>query len=236
MRFCQRVSGSVLTSDRSLYVVDVPDSDRAPHQSSRDRKHYVRLGGKSQPAPHRLIEDIRNRARHPKLEVMDVHIATAGFVPNPQQGGGSLSLYLQVHLRNNGKLRAANCCLMLSADAGLSARPSGSTELSNRPAPSGTALFEVQNPMYPGVSVLLTPLVVMGAALDAFGSLKIGDQKAADVELSITSYADSAPPFEQQFRLGEIDLKAHLQRIETEEYNRFQMLEFRRPSRTGPWS
>jgi hypothetical protein len=90
--------------------------------------------------------------------------------------------------------------------------------------------------MYPGMSVLLTPLVVMGAALDAFGSLKIGDQKAADVELSITSYADSAPPFEQQFRLGEIDLKAHLQRIETEEYNRFQMLEFRRPSRTGPWS
>lgn len=113
-----KVSGSVLTSDRSLYVVDVPDSDRAPHQSSRDRKHYVRLGGKSQPAPHRLIEDIRNRARHPKLEVMDVHIATAGFVPNPQQEGGSLSLYLQVHLRNNGKLRAANCCLMLAFQRG----------------------------------------------------------------------------------------------------------------------
>jgi len=229
-----KASGSALAPDRSLYVVDVPDSDRAPHQSSRDRKYYVRLGGKSQPAPHRLIEDIRNRARHPKLEVIDVHIAVAGFVPDQQ--GGSLTLYLQVHLRNNGKVRAANCCLMLCADAGLSTRPSGSTELSNRPAPSGTVLFEVQNPMYPGMSVLLNPLIVMGAALDAFGSLKIGGQNAADVQLSITTYADSAPAFEQHFRLGEIDPKAHLQRIQNDEYNRVQMLEFRRSPRTGPWS
>lgn len=69
-----KANGSALASDRSLYVVDVPDSDRAPHQSMRDRKYYVRLGGKSHPASHRLVEDIRNRARHPKLEVQDVLI------------------------------------------------------------------------------------------------------------------------------------------------------------------
>ena len=72
-----RTEGSKIAPDKSIYVVDVPDSERAPHQSKRDLKYYVRLGGKSRPASHRLIEDIRNRARHPKLEIHDLKIAHA---------------------------------------------------------------------------------------------------------------------------------------------------------------
>jgi hypothetical protein len=74
-------SNSAIARDKSLYVVDVPESDRAPHQSKRDFIYYVRLGGESQPASHRLIEDIRNRARHPKLEVQEVQIRGANYFP-----------------------------------------------------------------------------------------------------------------------------------------------------------
>lgn len=61
---------SKIHSSRAIYVVDIPDSDRAPHQSKKDYKYYVRLGAKSEPASHRLIEDIRNRAKHPIVSVI----------------------------------------------------------------------------------------------------------------------------------------------------------------------
>src|SRR5262249_34675564 len=60
---------STIAAGKALYVVDIPDSERAPHQSKRDGRYYVRLGSKSQPASHRLIEDIRNRGRTPDLEL-----------------------------------------------------------------------------------------------------------------------------------------------------------------------
>ena len=80
-------AGSFLSVDKSLFVVDVPDSDRAPHQSKRDLKYYVRLGGKSRPASHRLIEDIRARAKHPnfelQLELGDFRIEGPELPPTP---------------------------------------------------------------------------------------------------------------------------------------------------------
>src|SRR5580700_2705347 len=39
-----KAASSPIAQDKSLYVVDVPDSERAPHQSTRDFRYYVRLG------------------------------------------------------------------------------------------------------------------------------------------------------------------------------------------------
>ena len=63
---------SSITAGKALFVVDLPDSDRAPHPAKRDSKYYVRLAGKSHPAAHRLIEDIRNRQKHPLLEISSI--------------------------------------------------------------------------------------------------------------------------------------------------------------------
>src|SRR5260370_41600067 len=63
-----------MARDKGFYIVDMPDSERAPHQSKRDSKYYVRLGGRSQPASHKLIEDIRNRRRHPVLELASARL------------------------------------------------------------------------------------------------------------------------------------------------------------------
>lgn len=38
-------TGSKTATDKSIYVIDVPECDRAPHRSNRDLKYYVRLSG-----------------------------------------------------------------------------------------------------------------------------------------------------------------------------------------------
>jgi len=65
---------STINAGKAVYIVDVPDSERAPHQSRHDNVYYIRLGGKSRPASHRIIEDIRNRIRHPRMEIGEIKI------------------------------------------------------------------------------------------------------------------------------------------------------------------
>jgi predicted HTH transcriptional regulator len=73
-------NSSHIEADKGVFVIEIPDSERAPHQSTVDLRYYVRLGSKSLPAPHRLIEDIRNRVRHPKIEVrkIDINVSRDG--------------------------------------------------------------------------------------------------------------------------------------------------------------
>jgi hypothetical protein len=177
-----------------------------------------------------MLEDIRNRMRHPKLGVDHLHIANAAYTPTPQQGYGTLTLYLQFQLRNLGSVRAANACLKISSpDTGLSTNLSGSREFANRPAPDGAVLLELQNPMYPGISITLVPLINCDSAVTVDdGVLRVGAMQANDVRLLITIYADSAPAQEQEFILGKVDPGSHLQQIETQEYNRLQRQSMRR--------
>lgn len=62
-------SNSKIMSDRALYVIDIADSPKAPHQSARDKRYYARVAGKSQPISHRMIVDIIGRRQHPKIEL-----------------------------------------------------------------------------------------------------------------------------------------------------------------------
>jgi len=48
--FVPESPNSQIQQGKALYLIDVPDSDRAPHQSRRDHKYYVRLNSQSQPA------------------------------------------------------------------------------------------------------------------------------------------------------------------------------------------
>jgi hypothetical protein len=77
-------SESQIAPGKAIYVIDVPDSDRAPHQSRRDSLYYVRFGSQSRPAPHRIIEDIRNRQKHAVVEWSEIRMEDARVekVPN----------------------------------------------------------------------------------------------------------------------------------------------------------
>jgi hypothetical protein len=102
-----KAAASLLAPDKSLYIIDVPDSERAPHQSARDLKYYVRFGGKSQPAPHGLVEDIRNRARHPSIDIEEIQLLAAGHHLTRQPPNSSqMQLQLQFVVHNKGNVRA----------------------------------------------------------------------------------------------------------------------------------
>jgi hypothetical protein len=51
---------------RGVFILDIPDSDHAPHQAT-DNRYYARVGGKSRPIGHRMVADIFGRRQHPKI-------------------------------------------------------------------------------------------------------------------------------------------------------------------------
>lgn len=59
---------SQIEEGRGVLVVEVGDSEQAPHQAG-DNKYYARVGGKSRPIGHRLVTDIFNRRRNAKMEL-----------------------------------------------------------------------------------------------------------------------------------------------------------------------
>jgi hypothetical protein len=62
-------ASSRIVPDKAVFVIGVPDSLEAPHQNARDHKYYVRVGGNSVPAPHRIVMDIVGRRQHPHIEL-----------------------------------------------------------------------------------------------------------------------------------------------------------------------
>lgn len=57
---------------QAIYVISIPDSLSAPHQSNADRIYYWRLPGKSEAAPHFHLELLRNRSSKSILEIENV--------------------------------------------------------------------------------------------------------------------------------------------------------------------
>jgi hypothetical protein len=235
---------SSLAPDKSIYVVDVPLSDRAPHQSKRDLKYYVRLAGKSHPASHRLIEDIRNRAQHPKLEVHDMHVINAVPVaPKPSEFASefTLNLGLRFGLRNVGKVRALNTCMQLSATTPITANIGGG-EYNLRSGSPGTALLEFSNPFYPRMGVMTSCPIQVAAAtvtLSSLGeSLTLGGSSPDDFSFSVTIFSDNAPPQQQEFTLTDIDSDRTLVRVIAQSVNHIRNFRYEgRPSqRNTPWS
>jgi len=239
-------SGSSLDQNKSLYVVDVPDSDRAPHQSKRDLKYYVRLGGRSEPASHRLIEDIRNRATHPLLEVHDVRITSANIIqPSTCVGGLRSEFRLMMGfryfgLRNAGKVQAANSCLQLSGTIPLDAVQLVSHDHAFRSAAEGTTLIELKNPLYPGMGIILAPTITVSAQLEVLPKseqLTLAGVSFKDATLVIRMFADNAPVRKQEFMISELDPDKHLVRAINQEVRRIRSGEGQSgPPHVGVWS
>jgi predicted HTH transcriptional regulator len=59
---------SQIQEGRGLFVIEIPDSPHAPHQA-QDKQYYVRVGGRSRSASHRLVMDMMGRRQHPQLEL-----------------------------------------------------------------------------------------------------------------------------------------------------------------------
>jgi len=203
---------------KAVYVVEVPDSDRAPHQSTRDHIYYVRLGSRSLPAPHRLIEDIRNRSRHPKVVISRAAIAEAQSIDS-DDGDGCLFLTIKLLLRNEAPILARNICLDLAVNTENGLR--GCIELPavvRKEGTPGTLRIEVQQALYPKMELVVSPVIHLPTKIfDPVPTVRewaffIGGRDPSDVTITVTLYADSAPALVQSFGLSEIDSDGKLSR------------------------
>ena len=62
---------TLLRPDHAVYVVEIPASEDAPHQSI-DHRYYLRIAGKSRPMGHVHVQDVLRRSRHPQVELTRV--------------------------------------------------------------------------------------------------------------------------------------------------------------------
>ena len=60
--------GTKIDEGRALFVVEVPDSQQAPHQA-KDYKYYSRVASRAQPIRHRQVLDILSRRQHPEIRL-----------------------------------------------------------------------------------------------------------------------------------------------------------------------
>lgn len=56
-----------LTENGNVFLIEVPQSENPPHQSSADGKYYIRLERDAKPAPHGIIKALFDKRRVPKL-------------------------------------------------------------------------------------------------------------------------------------------------------------------------
>lgn len=54
-----------LSPDGNIYILDIPQSQNPPHQSSSDGRYYIRFGTEAKPSPHGLVEALFNRRKQP---------------------------------------------------------------------------------------------------------------------------------------------------------------------------
>jgi len=157
-----KAAGSVIGPDKALYIVDIPDSERTPHQSKRDSKYYVRLGGRSQPASHKLIEDIRNRRRHPVLELTSARLQVLHLPINDRvvnfdpvlEISGEASVRLYLNLRNvSSTIMAMHASLRIDYFPGSSWTNYDNLTVTRRGEPPH--FWEFSAPIYPGMEIAL---------------------------------------------------------------------------------
>jgi hypothetical protein len=157
-----KAAGSVIGPNKALYIVDVPDSERAPHQSKRDSKYYVRLGGRSQPASHKLIEDIRNRRRHPVLELTSarldvIHLPINDRIVNLDpvlEISGEARVRLYLNLRNvSSTIMAMHASLRIDYFPGSFWTNYDSLTVTRRGEPPN--FWEFSAPIYPEMEIAL---------------------------------------------------------------------------------
>lgn len=69
---------SQIATERGVFIVEIPDSEQAPHQAI-DYRYYARIGGKSRPIGHRLVTDIFGRRQYPKIQ-LEFSIEASSYV------------------------------------------------------------------------------------------------------------------------------------------------------------
>lgn len=212
-----KAAGSAIGAEKALYIVDVPDSERAPHQSKRDLKYYVRLGGRSQPASHKLIEDIRNRRRNPELRVtfaslqilaMPIQDRRVGF-EDVLEISGRAAARLHMSIKNLSSIMAQHASLRIDPFPGSDWMTYDHDTLERRGKPPH--FWEFNAPIYPSMEI---SIFLDGGFPCDYGRVRpeaphggpwtFPGIAPADVGLQWMIFADNAPTMTGTIRFEEL--------------------------------
>jgi hypothetical protein len=194
---------SLIGVDRAVYVLEIPESEDAPHQA-RDRRYYLRIAGKSRPMSHRHVLDVLNRKRDPevRLERVDPY-GGPELVDDPR--GPSVLLRLRGTLFNSGRALAhhVGCEFFLPRFAvntecrRRTLETAGFSSLSQRPG-------EVQFTFYHPTPVFPKQELSFGEVWIAIHRTNLPHYTEGRVVLRWRVYADAAAPQE-----GSVDVSAY---------------------------
>ena len=193
---------SVLRPGCSVFVVEIPPSDDAPHQA-QDYRYYLRIAGKSRPMGHVHVDDVSRRTRTPRVVVS--RIAPYGD-PEPvldDPRGPKVHLCFHAFIANEGRVLAQHV-----GGEFVLPRPLVNADLREKLHADGTDLTQTPgelhafryhpNPVFPGqeVQLLRCWVGIHANNLDAVrsGSAALGwriyadDAKARTGDRALISY------------------------------------------------
>lgn len=93
---------SKISQDHVLPVLEIPPHEKAPVQSAKDLKFYLRISSQSHPMTKQQIFDIANRQKHAEIILQNLEwICQIGG----EQKWPYLSYLLRVHIKNTGRIQ-----------------------------------------------------------------------------------------------------------------------------------
>ncbi len=177
----------------AVYVVEIPPSDDAPHQSL-DYRYYLRIAGKSRPMGHVHIPDVLQRTRHPRVDITRVGPYGRPERVESDPRGPKQHLGFQAFLTNHGRHLAKHVGVelilprpMINGQVRGRILAAPGVTLTQRP---GTLLFFRHHP-YPLFPEQEIAFLRFWVALHAGNAETV---RAGDAKIEWRVFADDAPP------------------------------------------
>jgi hypothetical protein len=147
---------SAIPSGRVVIVVDVGDSSAAPHQcdygggGAHKYVYYMRQGGHSVPAPHRVVELIRQRLTAPMLtaELLGFRLRKAAIIEGAGAAFAHVEVVMQLPTRGGLPLTSGSCRPRTSRVTPRVATETSSGGVSGFPSTTRRAAFASTRPFF----------------------------------------------------------------------------------------
>ena len=200
VRRSERSAGSRILPHHAIYVIDIPASERAPHQA-KDHRYYLRIAGKSRPMGHVHLQDVLRRTRRARVELTRLGPYGRTDLDTTDARGPRALVQLRAFLMNTGGVLARHVGLDLILPRQLAGREvrrrmraNGETHYTQHP---GSFRFFRYHPM-----PIFPSQEVYGASvwLVLHGNNVAAIEQGAALEWIV--YADDAEPLRGQRALG----------------------------------
>ena len=183
-----------------VYVVDIPSSNQAPHQS-KDHRYYLRIAGKSRPMGHVHVQDVLRRTQHPEVDLSRLGPYGEPETDETDPRGPQAFVQFRIFLINRSRRLASHVGIELTiprplAGSEVRRRMRANGECHYSQTPGDVAFFRYHGmPIFPSQEIYTASLwtCIHGRNL---ALLRAG----ATVRWRI--YADDAEPVDGQHALG----------------------------------